>query len=130
MAAYYYPVVFEPEDKGYSAFVPDLPGCMTQGESLAETLEMLQEAMGLSLEGLEGKDFPQASAPEDIVVKKQQFLMMIEFDKNAYDKKYNTKAIKKTLSIPAWLNRLAEEQHINFSHLLQAALKERLHVEG
>ena len=56
----------------------------------------------------------------------KQFVMLVPFDKLAYDRKYNAKAVKKTLSIPAWLNNIAMEQNINFSKVLQKALMNEL----
>ena len=64
--------------------------------------------------------------PNAIKLEGNQFVMMVAFDKLAYDKKYNAKAVKKTLSIPAWLNNLAKENDINFSNLLQRALMNEL----
>lgn len=126
MKKIYYPAVFHPEEIGYSVTVPDIPGCFTQGDSLEEAVEMASDAIGLCLE--EGETF-KASLPNDISCAPGEFVVLIEFDQISYFKKHDTKAVKKTLTIPSWLNSLAEEQHINFSSLLQAALKERLNVE-
>lgn len=56
--------------------------------------------------------------------------MVVPFDQLAYDKKYNAKAVKKTLSIPAWLNNLAKANNINFSSVLQNALCRELHIQS
>ena len=61
-----------------------------------------------------------------ITIDDEQFVMLVAFDKLAYDRKYNAKAVKKTLSIPAWLNNMAMEQNINFSNVLQKALMNEL----
>ena len=114
---YFYPVIFEPEEVGVSVYVPDIPGCNTQGDSLEEALEMVQEVIGLMLEGKKPEEYPQASKPNEINLEGSQFVMMVAFDKLAYDKKYNAKAVKKTLSIPAWVNNLAIDNDINFSNL-------------
>ena len=119
---YFYPVIFDPEEVGVSVYVPDIPGCNTQGDSLEEALEMVQEVIGLMLEGKKPEEYPQASKPNEINLEGNQFVMMVAFDKLAYDKKYNAKAVKKTLSIPAWLNNLAIDNDINFSNLLLRAL--------
>ena len=68
------------------------------------------------------------SAPNTIPVKPGDFLVVIPFDRLAYMKKYDTRSVKKTLTIPAWLNTMAEEQHINFSGVLQSALKQQLRI--
>lgn len=129
MAKYFYPAIFRKEDtESYSVFVPDLPGCNTEGETLELAYEMATEAIGLYLEGVQEMEYPKRTAPEHMKIDKGEFVAIIEFDKVAYDKKYNTKAVKKTLTIPAWLNDLAEENHVNFSGVLQSALKEKLQV--
>lgn len=129
MAKYFYPAIFETEDVGYSVYVPDLEGCYSQGETLEEAVSMIKDAIGLYLDGMQEGKYIKASNPKDISVEDNQFVMMVEFDKIEYDKKYNTKAVKKTLTIPSWLNELAEENHINFSSVLQSALKEKLQVQ-
>lgn len=129
MAKYFYPVILEPEEVGYSVYVPDIKGCATQGENMEDVFEMVQDAIGLMLEDVQEKDFPTPSKPEDIKLTGKQFVIMVPFDSLAYEQKYNTKPVKKTLSIPAWLNSLAEENHINFSHLLKTALCDKLQVK-
>ena len=126
MKKYFYPVIFEPEEVGVSAYVPDIPGCMTQGDSIEEALENVQEAIGLMLEDTAPENYPEPSKPNKITIDNKQFVMLVPFDKLAYDRKYNAKAVKKTLSIPAWLNNIAMEQNINFSKVLQKALMNEL----
>ncbi len=127
---YFYPVVFEPEEVGVSVYVPDIPGCNTQGDSLKQALEMVQEVIGLMLEDKSPDAYPVASNPNDIKLEGRQFVMMVPFDKLAYDRKYNAKAVKKTLSIPSWLNNMALEKNINFSALLKRALLQELGVSA
>ncbi len=127
---YFYPVVFEPEEVGVSVYVPDIPGCNTQGDSLEQALEMVQEVIGLMLEDKSPDAYPVASNPNDIKLEGRQFVMMVPFDKLAYDRKYNAKAVKKTLSIPSWLNNMALEKNINFSALLKRALLQELGVSA
>lgn len=125
---YFYPAIFQVEEDGYSVFVPDVPGCMTQGDTMEEALAMVQEAIGLMLEDVAPADYPAASLPQDLVLEKDQFALMVPFDKLAYDKKYNAKAVKKTLSVPKWLDTLATEHNVNFSNILQNALMHELGV--
>lgn len=122
----YYPVIFHPEETGYSACVPDLDGCFTQGDTLGEALEMVQEAIGLYLDG--ENTYPTPSAPETLKTENGNFVMVVEFDSLAYQKKHNKRSVKKTLTIPAWLNTAAEAAHLNFSHILQDALKKKLDI--
>lgn len=126
MKKFFYPVVFEPEEVGVSVYVPDIPGCFTQGDSLEEALDNVQDAIGLMLEDKMPEEYPQPSMPNQLRLEDAQFVMMVAFDKLAYDRKYNARAVKKTLSIPAWLNNLAQERRINFSNLLQRALLNEL----
>lgn len=124
----YYPAVFHPEDVGYSVSVPDIDGCFSEGDTLEETIEMVTDAIGLCLEGYQG-EFPKASNPTSIKTDTGDFVSLVPFDMVLYRKKHDTKAVKKTLTIPSWLNAIAEEQHINFSSILQSALKEQLHID-
>ena len=95
---------------------------------MEETLNMLQEAIGLMLDGVQENDYPKPSLPQNISTDGTQFVMMVPFDRVAYDKKYNSKSVKKTLSIPCWLDSMAKEKNINFSNLLQNALCKELDV--
>ena len=130
MNKYIYPAVFEKEKDGYSVFFPDLTGCQTQGDSLEEALAMAKDALALYIFDIEEEhlEIPTPSNPTTIKLEKNQFISIIDFDMIEYRKKYDNKSVKKTLSIPNWLNSLAEEHNINFSQLLQKALKEQLNV--
>ena len=86
MGIYSYPVIFVPEEIGVSVYVPDIPGCFTQGDSLEEALEYVQDAIGLMLEGTKPEDYPVGSVPNKLGEK--QFVMLVDFDKLAYDRKY------------------------------------------
>lgn len=126
---YYYPAIFVQEDVGFSVRFPDLPGCYTEGDSIEEAYKMATEAIGLYVQNEEGNFvFPKASAPNEIELEKDEFLMLIEFDLMEYMKNTSNKAVKKTLTIPSWLNNLAEQNNVNFSNVLQNALMEYLNV--
>ena len=58
------------------------------------------------------------------------FVSLIDVDLDEYSQKHGNKAIKKTLTIPAWLNTIAEVNDINFSQVLQNALKDQLGING
>ena len=128
----FYPSVFHTaEEGGFWVSFPDLPECMTQGDSMDEAYEMAVDALGLSLSGMEdeGAAFPNASElekvdPEDGV------LAIVEFDMAEYRRKNRSKAVKKTLSIPEWLNEAAIRENLNFSQILQEALMVKLGVNG
>lgn len=125
---YVYPAIFHPEETGFSVFFPDLKGCHTQGDSIEEATLMAQEALGLYLECLadDEKEIPALTHPASLSIEDKDFIVMISVDIFVYKDKANGKAIKKTLTIPAWLNEEAEKQHINFSSVLQEALMDRI----
>ena len=129
MKKIFYPAVLTKEDNGYWVKFPDLPGCFTEGDSISEAYEMAQEAMGLWLE-TENRTFnyPEASDITGIRTAENEQIVLVEFDPIEYLKRTSSKSVKKTLTIPEWLNTLAEEQNVNFSQVLQNALKENLHV--
>ena len=120
----FYPAVFHPEETGYSVTVPDIEGCFTQGDTMSEAVAMAQDAIGLMLEDY--KVYPTPSSPAGIPLEAGEFVAMVPFDEAAYKKQQ--KPVKKTLSIPAWLNDAAEEAHVNFSGVLQEALKAKLNI--
>ncbi len=126
-----YPVCFyEEEEGGYSIDVPDLLGCCTQADSLEEAIEMAQDAaLGWLTTSIEdGEDIPAPSKIEDIKIEKGKgFVSLILLDLDKYMKENVSKrAVKKTLTIPAWLNEKAEKIGINFSQVLQEALLKKI----
>ena len=130
MAKHFYPAVFHQEDIGYSVFFPDLKGCNTEGDTLEQAYEMAFDALGLYLEDTPESKYPVKTNPKQIPIEDSEFVAIIEFDMLSYKKKHDKKAVKKTLTIPSWLNELAEENHVNFSGLLQEALKEHLGISS
>lgn len=130
MAKYVYPVILTPEDVGYSVYFPDVESCYTQGEDLADALEMAKDVLALRLCDYENekKVIPAVSEQQSFTLKQGQISSLVSADTMEYRKLYDSKAIKKTLTIPAWLNTLAEKNSINFSAILQRALKEELKI--
>lgn len=122
MNTVFYPAIFHPEELGYSVTIPDIKGCFTQGNTMEKALFMAQDVIGLMLE--DQSKFPSPSLPSAFVLDTGDFVVMVPFDMDAYQRKF--KAVKKTLSIPGWLNDAAEAAHINFSSVLQDALKAKL----
>ena len=125
-----YPVVFTRLDDGYMAYVPDFD-INTQGDDLAEAIEMARDAIGLMGIDMEddGKALPKPSDVKSIPQKENELVSIVDIDFGEYRKAYDNRAVKKTLTIPSWLNARAEKEHINFSSVLQTALKQQLHVE-
>lgn len=129
-----YPACFYPcEEGGYTVIFPDLQGCVTEGDNLQEAIEMaIDAASGWLLAEVENnKPIPIASNIKNIIANEYEngFVSLISIDLDEYAKKYGTKAVKKTLSIPAWLNTLAEKENINFSQILQNALVNHLGIK-
>lgn len=123
----FYPAIFhKAEAGGFWVSFPDLPECFTQGDDMQQAYEMAVEALGLSLTTLEeGELPPKASTPEQIQIE-EGFLVVIEFDMAEYKRKHCSRAVKKTLSIPEWLNEAAIRAGVNFSQVLQEALMEKV----
>lgn len=104
--------------------MPDLPGCVTEGDSLAEAIEMGQDAAsGWILSELEdGHSFPRPSAPSSITIPEGSFANFLVLDIDTYSERYGSKAIRKNITIPAWLNTYGEKNNVNFSKVLTDAL--------
>lgn len=121
----YYRAIFEKGDNEYYGVrFPALDGCFSGGDTFPEAYENAQEALGLYINTLEErrKKVPSDDVKMETLNETEEVAVVIT-DLKKYRPK---KAVKKTLSIPYWLNEVAEENHINFSSVLQEALKERL----
>lgn len=127
-----YPAVFKPlseKRSGYCVVFPDLPGCITQGDSLEDALEMaVDAASGWILTSMEdGEQLPKPSNRSDITINtSDEFINYVSLDMEEYAKQYSKKSVKKTLTIPGWLNYAAERAGVNFSQVLQNGIKEQL----
>lgn len=130
MAKYAFPAVFTPEEGGISVHFPDVEGCFTSGETIDEALYMAADALALMLYDREeeGLPIPTPSPIDAIIPSGSAFTSYIRCDTVEYRRLFHSKAVKKTLTLPAWLNTLAEREGINFSAILQTALKEQLHL--
>ena len=98
---------------------------------MAQAYSMAVDALGLALTSREAENeiIPEPSDPTAISVQKDSFLVVIEFDMLAYKKRTNPRAVKKTLSIPEWLNEEATAVGVNFSQVLQEALMQKLQIK-
>ena len=133
MAKYIYPAVFHPEKEGgFSIEFPDIDGCYTCGDDLADGMKMASDALPLMLVQLEDENaqIPVPSSINDLEMEKGDFATLISCDTAIYRRLMNNIAVKKTLSIPQWLNQAAIAAGINFSQVLQDALKEKLSFTG
>ncbi len=128
---YIYPAVFEAvpeqEGSGYSVNFPDWAGA-TSGKDMEDAVRMAEDFLALACWDAE-EDKEALPVPTDlkaIEAGPRSFVVMIPVDTAEYRRKMNRKTVKKTLSIPEWLNTMALEQNINFSGVLQEALKKKL----
>ena len=128
MAKYVFPAIFEKCKDGYNVTFPDIEDCFTCGETLEEAIEMAQDVLPLMLSEMEddGKLIPDPTDIKSLSLSSAETASYIVADTLAYRKKHNNRAVKKTLSIPEWLNEAAIKAGINFSQTLQDALKEKL----
>lgn len=119
-----YPAIFHEEGNTYWVEFPDLEGCHTYGSSINETMEAAQEALAGYLLTLLEQGAPIAS-PSDIssLHPDDGFPSFVSCDINQYK---DTKAVKKTLTIPSWLNERAMAMGVNFSQVLQDALLSKI----
>lgn len=128
MKKLFYPAVFhKAKEGGFWVTFPDIPECMTQGDDMAEAYEMAVDALGLVIcDKIEEKDAIPEPTEVDKLDPEDGVLAIVEFDIMEYRKKHSSRAVKKTLSIPEWLNQEALARNINFSQVLQEALLEKV----
>lgn len=129
MAKLIYPIILHPEEEGgYSVNVPDLD-IGTQGETIAECIDMARDAIGLwgICEQDEHRPIPEPSnlAPTH---EESDILTLVDVDFDAYRRANDLRTVRKNVTLPSWLCYLAEEAGVNFSQVLQEGLKTRLHV--
>lgn len=131
MQKLFYPAVFHTaEEGGFWITFPDLPECMTQGDDMQNAYEMAVDALGLAITSRkkEGQKIPAPSQPCEIMLSSGECCVIVEFDMLAYQKRTNSKAVKKTLTIPEWLNEEALSLGLNFSQVLQEALLQKINA--
>ncbi|MDD2215264.1 MAG: type II toxin-antitoxin system HicB family antitoxin [Eubacteriales bacterium] len=104
---------------------------MTEGDTVEEALSMAKDALEFHLYGMElDQDYiPTTSNPGEVAVDAGSFISLIETWMPPVRKEMMNRSVKKTLTIPKWLNDIAEEKGVNYSHILQAALKRYLGVQ-
>lgn len=127
---YAFPAIFDIAEDGISIYFPDLPGCLPCAHTIEEAFKNAKEALQLHLYGMEEdeEEIPMAANPVGIERESNQVLVMIEAWMPPFREKMLNKSLNKTVTIPRWLNILAEKEKVNYSHLLQNALKDYLGV--
>ena len=126
----FYPAVFHrAAEGGFWVSFPDFPECLTEGDDMTQAYEMAVAALGLALVSRkkEKEELPIPSEMDQVIVD-DGVLVVIEFDMLEYQRKHNSKAVKKTLSIPEWMNEEAVARGVNFSQVLQEALMSKLNI--
>jgi len=125
MMQYVYPAVFHSNDDGtFTVIFPDLPGCITEGKSLENALYMAQDAMTVWLEyALDHKEpVPAASPLQSVILEPDEFANLIRAEVR------DNRAVRRTVSIPKWMDDKVSEAGLSLSRVLQDALKERLSI--
>ncbi len=128
---YVFPAIFSYEDEGICISFPDLAGCFSCGGTEDEAVRMAREALELWVASaeMEGESIPEPTPLLQLKVGDDQRAVLIDTDSERARKGVRSlKTVKKTLSIPEWLNRKAMEEGVNFSQLLTEALKRKLDV--
>ena len=125
-----YPIVLIPDKVGFVVYVPDFD-INTEGDTMAEAIEMARDAIGVVGIDFEddGRDLPVPSNLKDIKTKENEIVSLVDIDFTEYRRKNDTRAVKKNCTLPSWLNEKAEAACINFSSVLQEALKQKLNIK-
>ncbi|MBS3985710.1 MAG: type II toxin-antitoxin system HicB family antitoxin [Selenomonadales bacterium] len=123
-----YPIVLTPTQKGgYAVSVPDL-NIDTQGDNLAEAMYMARDAIGMWIcyEQDAGRSIPSPSCLDSITAEPNEIKTLIDVDTDEYRRTHDNRTVRKNCTLPSWLNERAEKAGVNFSLVLQEALKDRL----
>ena len=133
MASYVYPAIFEPDNEagGYCVYFPDLENVYTQGDTLADAMEMAQDALCLMLYHMEkeGDVIPQASRTSEVKAKPDDIINLVACDTKYYKNYFESKSVKVNVTLPLWLKEEGEKKHVNFSQVLQNGVKEFLQLQ-
>ncbi len=129
---YRFIAVLEFGDKGtIGVYFPDLPGCTSAAENADKAAENAKEALSLHLYGMEedGAEIPAPSELKEITLAENEMPLYVEVYMKPLREKMHKRYVKKTLSIPSWVNAIAEEQGVNFSAVLLNGLKKQCHIK-
>ena len=126
-----YPAIFEYAEDGITITFPDLPGCISCAGSQEEALYMAKDVLGVFITACEslGDVIPAPSKGSDIKIGQGHSVFMIDVWLPIYREEKRSGSVKKNVTVPVWLNSLAEKQNLNFSQVLQAGLKASLGVQ-
>ncbi len=124
-----YPIVMTPDQRGFVVYIPDFD-INTEGDTMAEAMEMARDAIGLMGIDMEDdkKTLPLPTDVKNVNIKKGDIVTLVDVDFSEYRRENEMRAVKKNCTIPGWLCYKAEKANINFSQVLQNGLKEALHI--
>lgn len=128
----YYTVLVKPYDEGFLTRVPDVPGCVTGGQTLDEAIAMTRDALCgcLCVYEDEGVELPPRCSPSELTPEIGEFAVMVGVDLLRWRMENDTRAVRKNVSMPAWMASMADQRGLNCSQVLQEALRQRLGVPG
>jgi len=130
-STYTYPAILHYADDGISISFPGLPGCLSCSDTTEEAARDAKEALGLHLWGMEndGDTIPEPTPVNRLSLENNEIPLLVDVFMPAVRARVETRFVKKTLSIPAYMNARAEEAGINFSQLLQEAIASQLNLQ-
>ena len=122
---YVYPAIFDYADDGISIEFPDMPGCLPCAKTTEEAVHNAKEAAALHLYGIEqdGDPIPEPTPVEHLSLEPNQIPILVEVYMPQYREAIDNSYVRKNVTIPRWLEQAATEKGINFSQVLQSALK-------
>lgn len=124
-----YPCVVRKEDDIYYANFPDFNACFTDAESIDELFANTKEVLNAVIFTMLKNKMDLPAAGENIKLEEGEFLILVESPVGVIKDRINNMAVKKTLTLPAWMNEMAMEHDINFSQVLQEGLKRELNIK-
>lgn len=128
---YYYPAIFNYNDEnGIFITFPDLPNCVTEGKDEIDALQSARECLGIVLLGMEEdkEDIPAPTSLKNIKTEKNEKAILIDVYMPTIRMASINRSVNRTVTLPAWLNAMAIEKNINFSYILQEALKKEFNL--
>lgn len=128
---YIYPAIIKLEDDSYLVSFPDLENCFTFGESIEDALDSARDVLELCLYDMEQErvNIPEASELSTIKLNENETIALIDVWMIPVRDKMENRSVKKTVTIPKWINDIGVEHNLNFSQLLQSAIKQRLDIK-
>ncbi|AYO30245.1 type II toxin-antitoxin system HicB family antitoxin [Biomaibacter acetigenes] len=127
---YVFPAILTQYEDNIGITFPDLPGCVSNAKNMDEAVKNAKEALALHLFGMEedGIDIPSPSSINNLKLDSNEIPLLVEVYMPLYRNAIESSTVKTTVTMPQWLKALAEKKNVNFSQLLQSALKEHLGI--